>query len=71
MKVLFQGAESKIYTKTYLGREMLVKERFQKHYRHPELDNYLTKERIKAECRNIVRCKQFGKILNVRYYLLN
>lgn len=61
-ELLFQGAESKIYIEEYLGKIMLVKERFEKKYRNPELDTHLTKERIKAECRNIVRCKEAGKI---------
>lgn len=61
MKILFQGAESRIYVQDFIGKEVIVKERFKKNYRHPELDNHLTKERIKAECRNIVRCKQYGK----------
>ena len=60
-RLLFQGAESKVYIQDFLGKEILVKERFKKHYRHSELDSYLTKERIRAECRNIVRCKQLGK----------
>ncbi|KAK6629175.1 hypothetical protein RUM43_002992 [Polyplax serrata] len=68
-ELLFQGAESRIYVETYLGKEMLVKERFQKNYRHPELDNHLTRERMKAECRNIVRCKQFGIKTPAIYYV--
>lgn len=62
-RILFQGAESKIYLKDYLGQTMLVKERFSKKYRNPTLDSSLTKERIKAECRNMMRCKQAGQSL--------
>ncbi|KAL0280214.1 UNVERIFIED_CONTAM: hypothetical protein PYX00_001578 [Menopon gallinae] len=60
MELLFQGAESRIYVDDYLGKRMLIKERFKKEYRVPELDAYLTRERIKAECRNTLRCKQAG-----------
>lgn len=60
MVLLKQGAEGRIYKTQYLGKTCIVKERFQKRYRHPELDEHLTKERIKAECRAIVRCKIAG-----------
>ncbi|CAH1171287.1 unnamed protein product [Phaedon cochleariae] len=60
MEILKQGAEARIYTGTYLGKPSIAKERFVKTYRHPILDNFLTKERIKAECRAIVRCKAAG-----------
>ncbi|XP_044758995.1 EKC/KEOPS complex subunit Tp53rk [Coccinella septempunctata] len=52
-----QGAEAKIYKGFYLGKPTLAKERFSKSYRHAELDNLITKERMKAESRAIVRCK--------------
>lgn len=56
-KMIKQGAEAKLYQGVYLGKSVIVKERFQKKYRHESLDNFLTKERIKAEARAIVRCK--------------
>lgn len=59
-KLIKQGAESKLYTGTYLGKSTIAKERFTKTYRHPHLDSHLTKERIKAECRAINRCKSCG-----------
>lgn len=55
--ILKQGAEAKLYICNYLGRPTIIKERFQKHYRHPDLDKSITKERIKNEARSIVRCK--------------
>lgn len=59
--LIAQGAEAKLYHGTYLGRSTLIKERFEKKYRHIELDTRLTKERIKAEARAIVRAKSAGK----------
>ncbi|KHN78445.1 TP53-regulating kinase [Toxocara canis] len=50
-----QGAEAKLYRCTYLGKEAVRKERFPKKYRHPTMDELLTKERIKAELKAI--CK--------------
>lgn len=55
-----QGAEAKLYTGTFLGRPALVKERFSKKYRHPELDVQLTRDRLKGEVRSLIRCKTIG-----------
>ncbi|KAE8742332.1 hypothetical protein FOCC_FOCC012131 [Frankliniella occidentalis] len=55
-----QGAEGRVYKGTYLGRPTIVKERFKKFYRHPDLDEHLTKERMKAEARAIARSKTAG-----------
>jgi len=44
----------------YLERNQLQKRDFQKKYRHPELDDRLTKERMRAELRGILRCKANG-----------
>ncbi|CAK1543636.1 unnamed protein product [Leptosia nina] len=60
MKLFKQGAEAKLFVCNYLGKPTLVKERFKKHYRHPALDENITKERIKNEARSIVRCKAVG-----------
>lgn len=58
-KTLFsQGAEARLYKCIYLGRAAVMKERFVKTYRHPDLDKRLTKERIRNEFRTIVKCKQ-------------
>ncbi|CAF4860700.1 unnamed protein product [Pieris macdunnoughi] len=59
-KLLKQGAEAKLLVCNYLGKPTLIKERFQKNYRHPDLDEAITKERIKNEARSIVRCKAIG-----------
>lgn len=65
-----QGAEAKLYKGTYLGKSVIVKERFPKKYRHEDLDTSLTRERMKAECRAIVRCKSAG-ILTPTIYLVD
>lgn len=59
-EMIKQGAEARLYKGVYLGKPTFVKERFEKKYRHTYLDNNLTKERMKAECRAIVRCKSAG-----------
>jgi hypothetical protein len=65
-KLIKQGAEAKLYKGIYLGRPTIVKERFKKSYRHVDLDNRLTKERMKSEARAILKCKAAGN-----YFLLN
>ncbi|XP_014227941.1 TP53-regulating kinase [Trichogramma pretiosum] len=58
--LIAQGAEARLYKGTYLGKSVLIKERFEKKYRHPTLDTRLTKERIKAEARALVKAKSAG-----------
>lgn len=60
LKLIKQGAEAKLYVNYYLGKKTLIKERFKKEYRHPDLDASITKDRIKNEARAIVRCKTIG-----------
>ena len=45
MKLLSQGAEAKIY----LDKDIITKHRFEKTYRHPEIDKRLRKSRTKRE----------------------
>lgn len=61
LKVERQGAEAKIHSGRFLGRyDAVAKERFPKTYRHPDLDARLTRERLKAEARTLVRCQAAG-----------
>lgn len=69
-ELICQGAEARIYKGLYLGKETLLKERFIKKYRHPELDENLTKERIKNEVKAIVRAKTAG-IVTPTIYLVD
>lgn len=55
-----QGAEAKLYLEDYNGQQCLVKERFPKKYRHPTLDNQITKERMRAESKAVTRCTAAG-----------
>ena len=43
-----QGAEARIYLADYQGQPVVVKERFSKQYRHPDLDKKLTRQRMKT-----------------------
>jgi len=64
-ELLKQGAEAKVYIGTYDQPDnpteitnVVVKERFEKTYRHPELDRALTSKRIKNEVKLLIRVKQ-------------
>ncbi|RDB21769.1 EKC/KEOPS complex subunit BUD32 [Hypsizygus marmoreus] len=57
-----QGAEAKVY-KANLTSEappILLKYRFQKHYRHPTLDVSLTRSRVAGEARALLKCLRSG-----------
>lgn len=55
-----QGAEGRISLGEYLGKKVLIKERFPKKYRHPALDAQLTKDRLRGEVRSLLRCHALG-----------
>jgi TP53 regulating kinase-like protein len=62
-----QGAESRIKYGLFAGRPSLVKERFIKKYRDPELDERLTRERVRAEVRAFMKikdkCNSLGQLM--------
>lgn len=60
LELMKQGAEGRLYKGIYLGKSVIVKERFPKKYRHYSLDETLTKERMKSEIRCIFRCRLIG-----------
>lgn len=66
-ELIAQGAEARLYKGLYLGKACLMKERFVKNYRHSELDTRLTKDRIRAEARAIIRAKAAGEKRATRY----
>ncbi|XP_053682946.1 EKC/KEOPS complex subunit TP53RK [Sabethes cyaneus] len=59
-EILLQGAEGKLFIGKHGGVRCLVKERFSKKYRHPDLDVQLTRQRIRAEQKAFERCKTAG-----------
>lgn len=57
---LKQGAEAIVYATTEAGVPTIVKHRFRKRYRHPDLDASLTVGRLKQEVRSILRARRLG-----------
>ena len=68
-ELIAQGAEARVYKGVYLGRPALIKERFEKKYRHVDLDTRITKDRMKAECRAMVRAKAAGVVTPAIYLM--
>lgn len=55
-----QGAEAKLYTGVFENKSTIVKERFKKTYRHPDLDKSLTTKRIKNEVKLLNKASTLG-----------
>lgn len=53
----FQGAEARVFFGTYGGKRAVKKERFEKKYRHPDLDQQLRKQRTRAEVKSLSRVR--------------
>jgi TP53 regulating kinase-like protein len=60
LRLLSQGAEARVFTTTFLGKPCVVKQRFKKKYRHPVLDQKLTRSRLLAECRSLMKARILG-----------
>ncbi|XP_043650354.1 EKC/KEOPS complex subunit Tp53rk [Drosophila teissieri] len=60
VEILKQGAEGRLYLGEFKGEACLIKERFVKKYRHPELDTQITRQRMKAEAKASARCLAAG-----------
>ncbi|KAM4740242.1 EKC/KEOPS complex subunit TP53RK [Anableps anableps] len=59
-ELLKQGAEARLYRAEFLGKPIIIKERFPKRYRHPELHDKLNSHRTVHEVRSILRCRRAG-----------
>ncbi|PFH47047.1 hypothetical protein AMATHDRAFT_68501 [Amanita thiersii Skay4041] len=59
---VLQGAEAKVYQAdlTTEGPPVLLKHRFHKQYRHPNLDASLTRSRVAGEARALLKCLKYG-----------
>lgn len=60
LNIIKQGAEGRLYLGEFKGESCLIKERFVKQYRHPELDTQITRQRMKAEVKASTRCLSAG-----------
>lgn len=60
MQVIRKGAEAEIRRDTWMGRQVLVKSRVPKTYRHPELDRTLRAHRTRIEARLLQEARECG-----------
>jgi Kae1-associated kinase Bud32 len=60
MELIKQGAEAKVYKTLFNDTPCIAKERLIKTYRLPELDQKLTKARMKQEARCLKICLENG-----------
>ncbi|EPY28386.1 TP53 regulating kinase [Strigomonas culicis] len=54
--LIFQGAESKLYASDFYGTPAVSKVRFEKRFRHRQLDERLRQQRTLREARALARC---------------
>ncbi|CAN0272352.1 unnamed protein product [Lampetra fluviatilis] len=69
LTLISQGAEARVYRGTFLGRPAVLKERFPRKYRHPQLDWRLTRRRTVQEVRSLLRCRRAGILTPVVYFV--
>lgn len=60
MKVIRRGAEAEIRRDEFMGRQVLVKSRVPKAYRHPALDQSLRAHRTRVEARLLQEARSCG-----------
>eukprot|EP00798_Chlamydomonas_sp_ICE-L_P015006 gene15006-21074_t len=68
-KLVSQGAEARVFETTFLGRPTILKQRFNKKYRHPVLDLKLTTMRLKQEVRSLMRARKIGVLVPAPYFV--
>ncbi|CAM2102448.1 unnamed protein product [Caretta caretta] len=69
LQLVQQGAEARLYRGQFLGRPAVVKLRFPKRYRHPALEERLSRRRTAQEARSLLRCRRAGISAPVVYFV--
>ena len=59
-KLVFEGAEARVFETKFLGQKAILKKRLNKKYRAKELDRKIIFERTKQECLLISKTKKVG-----------
>lgn len=60
LQLVQQGAEARVYRGLFLGRAAVAKLRIPKRYRHPALEERLSRRRTAQEARSLLRCRRAG-----------
>ncbi|XP_021272730.1 TP53-regulating kinase [Numida meleagris] len=69
LQLVQQGAEARVYRGCFLGRAAVAKLRFPKRYRHPALEERLSRRRTAQEARSLLRCRRAGIPAPVVYFV--
>nr|XP_056700579.1 EKC/KEOPS complex subunit TP53RK [Euleptes europaea] len=69
LQLVQQGAEARLYRGLFLGRPTVMKLRFPKRYRHPVLEERLSRKRTAQEARALLRCRRAGISAPVVYFV--
>ncbi|MEM2839723.1 MAG: KEOPS complex kinase/ATPase Bud32 [Thermoplasmata archaeon] len=67
MTVLRRGAEAELHDGRWLGREIILKRRIPKGYRHPALDSKIRAQRTKNEARLMLEARSRGISVPIIY----
>ena len=60
MNLMSQGAEGRLFLSELFGQPCVIKERFVKKYRVPQLDEKLTRSRMLQEVKSMDRVRRMG-----------
>uniref|UniRef100_A0A8C4TRL1 non-specific serine/threonine protein kinase n=1 Tax=Falco tinnunculus TaxID=100819 RepID=A0A8C4TRL1_FALTI len=69
LRLVQQGAEAHVYRGLFLGRPAVAKLRVPKRYRHPALEERLSRRRTAQEARSLLRCRRAGIAAPVVYFV--
>uniref|UniRef100_A0A8B9F3T3 non-specific serine/threonine protein kinase n=1 Tax=Amazona collaria TaxID=241587 RepID=A0A8B9F3T3_9PSIT len=69
LQLVHQGAEARVYRGLFLGRAAVAKLRIPKRYRHPALEERLSRRRMAQEARSLLRCRRAGISAPVVYFV--
>jgi TP53 regulating kinase-like protein len=67
-ELLAQGAEARVFAGVFNSRKTVIKERFPKVYRHPDIDIRLRSARMGQEARMLIRARQAGVYAPAVYF---
>lgn len=68
-QLITRGAEAEVWRARWKSRDVVLKKRVKKGYRHPELDHKIRKQRIRKEARLLSEAKKFGVPVPIIYDL--
>lgn len=69
LELISQGAEARVYKAVWLNKDTVVKYRFAKKYRHPDLDTKLTRQRTSNEAKALARARKLDVLAPTLYYV--